>query len=74
MTRLHDQNPVGRFSDRAGDYVKYRPTYPAEAIDAILDGLGPAERLLTAASEREPETHRRSEGAFVTLSGSISMG
>lgn len=37
--RLHEKNPTGRFSDRAADYVKYRPSYPAEAIDAILDGL-----------------------------------
>jgi SAM-dependent methyltransferase len=39
MTDLHDMNPTGRFSDRADDYVKYRPSYPAAAIDAILDGL-----------------------------------
>ena len=39
---------VGRFSDRAADYVRYRPTYPAEAIDAILEGLGPPERLVAA--------------------------
>ena len=32
---------VARFSDRAEDYVKYRPTYPGAAIDAILEGLGP---------------------------------
>jgi len=31
---------ISRFTDRASDYVKYRPTYPAAAIDAILDGLG----------------------------------
>jgi SAM-dependent methyltransferase len=31
---------VSRFTDRASDYVKYRPTYPAAAIDAILEGLG----------------------------------
>lgn len=37
--QLHKANPTGRFSDRAADYVKYRPSYPAEAIDAILDGL-----------------------------------
>lgn len=39
--RLHEENPTGRFSDRAADYVKYRPSYPAEAIDAILKGLNP---------------------------------
>ncbi|MBX3437044.1 MAG: class I SAM-dependent methyltransferase [Planctomycetaceae bacterium] len=40
-SELADQNPTGRFSDRADDYVRYRPTYPAAAIDAILDGLSP---------------------------------
>ena len=45
---LHRQNPQTRFSDRAEDYAKYRPSYPAEAITAMLAGLGdPA--LLTAA-------------------------
>jgi SAM-dependent methyltransferase len=31
---------TGRFTDRAGDYVSGRPSYPPEAIDALLDGLG----------------------------------
>lgn len=39
---------VTRFNDRADDYVKYRPTYPDQAIDAILDGLGPLERIAAA--------------------------
>ncbi|MCC6678973.1 MAG: methyltransferase domain-containing protein [Phycisphaerales bacterium] len=39
-TPLHDLNPTGRFSDRAQDYARYRPSYPGEAIDALLDGLG----------------------------------
>ena len=39
---------VGRFSDRAADYVRYRPGYPDEAVSAILDGLGPQERLVAA--------------------------
>jgi SAM-dependent methyltransferase len=39
---------VGRFSDRAADYVRFRPTYPAVAIDAILDELGPSARLVAA--------------------------
>lgn len=45
---LHHQeiDTVGRFDDRAGDYVKYRPTYPANAVRAILDRLGPPERLV----------------------------
>jgi SAM-dependent methyltransferase len=45
---LHEHNPVGRFSDRAQDYVKYRPSYPAAAIDAVLDDLGPPARLRAA--------------------------
>jgi predicted RNA methylase len=28
-----------RFSKRAEDYARYRPSYPAEAIAAILDGF-----------------------------------
>jgi SAM-dependent methyltransferase len=39
---------VARFNDRAADYVRYRPTYPPAAIDAILDGLGFPERLVAA--------------------------
>ena len=39
MAHLHDLNPTGRFTDRTDDYVKYRPSYPKDAIDAILDGL-----------------------------------
>ncbi len=39
---LHENNPTGRFSDRAADYVKYRPGYPPEAIDAVLEGLNPS--------------------------------
>lgn len=37
---LADLNPTGRFSDRAADYVKYRPDYPAAALGAALAGLG----------------------------------
>lgn len=36
---LHAQAPTERFSDRAQDYANYRPSYPAIAIDTILDGL-----------------------------------
>jgi SAM-dependent methyltransferase len=39
MTHLHDLNPTERFADRTDDYVKYRPSYPKEAIDAITEGL-----------------------------------
>jgi SAM-dependent methyltransferase len=36
---LHTLDPLTRFSDRAADYVKYRPTYPSVAIDTILSDL-----------------------------------
>jgi SAM-dependent methyltransferase len=45
---LYEMNPTGRFTERAADYVKYRPTYPAGAIDAILHGLGSPDRLVAA--------------------------
>lgn len=45
---LYEMNPLGRFSDRATDYVKYRPSYPAAAIDAILAGLGEPSQLTAA--------------------------
>ena len=37
---LHNLNPLNRFSNRASDYAKYRPSYPAVAIDIILNSLG----------------------------------
>lgn len=39
QTPLYVMNPLNRFSDRAADYVKYRPSYPIAAIDLILEGL-----------------------------------
>lgn len=45
---LHTRNPLGRFSDRADDYARYRPTYPAEAIALILNGLGDPATLVAA--------------------------
>jgi SAM-dependent methyltransferase len=37
---MHAQHPTTRFSDRVADYVAHRPSYPEEAITAILAGLG----------------------------------
>ncbi len=34
------QDRLTRFSTRADDYARFRPSYPAGAIEAILDGLG----------------------------------
>jgi SAM-dependent methyltransferase len=36
---LHTQDPQTRFSNRAEDYAKYRPSYPPEAIAQILEGF-----------------------------------
>ena len=47
-TPLHAMNPLCRFSDRAEDYAKYRPSYPPEAITAVLSGLGEPTHLTTA--------------------------
>jgi SAM-dependent methyltransferase len=46
--QLYEMNPLGRFSDYATDYVKYRPSYPAAAIDAILAGFGEPSQLTAA--------------------------
>lgn len=45
---LHALDPTGRFSDRAAEYVRYRPGYPAAALDALLDGLAPPDTLTAA--------------------------
>jgi SAM-dependent methyltransferase len=46
--QLYQMNPQGRFSDRAQDYAKYRPSYPSAAIDRILEGLDTTSGLITA--------------------------
>jgi len=33
---LYEMDPTGRFTDRAEDYARYRPSYPAAAFDAIV--------------------------------------
>lgn len=48
MAHRNERDTVARFNDRAADYIRYRPTYPSEAVDAILDGLGPPGRLVAA--------------------------
>lgn len=45
---LYAQNPLERFSNRAADYAKYRPTYPAAAIDYLLAGLPQPDQLAVA--------------------------
>jgi ubiquinone/menaquinone biosynthesis C-methylase UbiE len=47
-TPLYALNPLNRFSERAADYVKYRPSYPGVAIDKILEGLESPPQLVAA--------------------------
>lgn len=44
----HTLQPTTRFTDRAADYAKYRPSYPPAAIDAILENLAPPAELTAA--------------------------
>jgi SAM-dependent methyltransferase len=37
---LYELNPTGRFTDRADVYRRYRPSYPREAVQAMLAGMG----------------------------------
>jgi SAM-dependent methyltransferase len=39
---------VSRFGNRAKSYAAFRPSYPAEAIDAVLSGLGEPSTLTIA--------------------------
>ncbi|MBW4636396.1 MAG: class I SAM-dependent methyltransferase [Iphinoe sp. HA4291-MV1] len=41
-------NPTSLFSDRAINYALYRPSYPAEAITTILEGLYHPSQLIAA--------------------------
>jgi len=41
-------DPLGRFTSRAEDYVKYRPDYPSGALGAMLEGLGEPSRIVAA--------------------------
>jgi ubiquinone/menaquinone biosynthesis C-methylase UbiE len=45
---LHNMNPQGRFSSRAKDYAKYRPSYPTETIDYIVAELANKSQLVAA--------------------------
>lgn len=40
--------PTTRFGPRASAYAAFRPSYPPQAIDAALDGLGDPRRLIVA--------------------------
>ncbi|BDA66656.1 hypothetical protein RIVM261_054600 [Rivularia sp. IAM M-261] len=56
-TPLYTLNPRERFTERASDYVKHRPSYPAEAIDAMSISYVP----------REGEGHERLLNGLLSL-------
>lgn len=41
-------NPLSYFAERGEDYEKYRPIYPAAAIDKILSGMKSPDQLVAA--------------------------
>lgn len=43
---LYEMNPLNRFSDRVEDYVKYRPSYPRDAIASIISSLETADPVV----------------------------
>lgn len=45
---LHQLHPLTRFSDRAEDYARFRPSYPIAAIAAIVENLGHPAHLVAA--------------------------
>ncbi|MEZ6318798.1 MAG: methyltransferase domain-containing protein [Phycisphaerales bacterium] len=45
---MDDLDSTNRFTDRASDYVRYRPTYPRAAYEAIVAGLGDPRTLIAA--------------------------
>ena len=46
--KLHEMDPLSRFSDRAEAYARFRPDYPLALFDAILDGLGDPAGIVVA--------------------------
>lgn len=48
MSETPALDPMRRFTDRAEDYRRHRPSYPREAIDAALEGLGDPAGLTAA--------------------------
>ncbi len=45
---LYELEPLTRFTDKAGNYAKFRPNYPEAAIDKILEGLALESQLVAA--------------------------
>ncbi|MEO0971167.1 MAG: methyltransferase domain-containing protein [Cyanobacteria bacterium J06639_18] len=45
---LYNLNPLNRFTDKVENYAKYRPTYPEELIDKILEGFVSSSQIVVA--------------------------
>lgn len=46
---MHDnRDSTARFGPRAQNYAAFRPSYPPQAVDAVLDGLGDPSKLIVA--------------------------
>ena len=45
---LHRMNPRSRFTTRAENYAKYRPSYPDALIDRLVADLDPSSKLVAA--------------------------
>src|SRR5690606_18195082 len=45
---LHELSPTTRFTERAGEYERFRPGYPDAALDLALEGLGEPRGLTVA--------------------------
>ena len=45
---LHQMNPRSRFTTRAENYAKYRPSYPDALIDRLVADLDPSSKLVAA--------------------------
>lgn len=65
-TTDHADDPKARFSNRAEDYVRYRPTYPAALFDWLSERLDAAES--TESSRTRAETHIVDVGAGTGIS------
>ena len=48
ISALHQMNPQSRFSSRAEDYAKYRPSYPDAVIDRITAELDSVSQSVAA--------------------------
>lgn len=45
---LYEMNPQSRFTSRAEDYAKYRPSYSDEVVDCLIANLGDPSNLAAA--------------------------